>query len=405
MGRYYAPVLYEPARHEPLRNIAWDEARARETIRAIVDDAHESLGYGCTWPMHPLDAIPPEPPHKSLYLGASGVLWTLAYLHRHGAANLQVDPATLIQRIDREYLAEPDTRMVVPSYFVGEVGILLVLWRLTGSRAAAERLTAAIRANIPNPANEALWAAPGTMLGALRMHAWTNDASWRDLYLENVEHVWRTWEWDEETGCHLWTQRLYGYVEKSLGAAHGFAGNAYALLRGATLLPDDLRQHLYERCVQTVLRTAIVEDDAANWAPSSRHEDAKMLVQWCHGAPGIVTALSELPAGYSEPFDALLVKAGNLTWTAGPVAKGFGICHGTAGNGYAFLKLHGRTRDAIWLDRARAFAMHAIEQAEEMRDQHGCRRHTVWTGDPGLAVYLWHCITEDSQLPSLDVLD
>jgi hypothetical protein len=398
-------MLFEPARHEPLTNVAWNEARAREAIRRIVEDAEESLGEACTWPLHPLDVSRPEPPHKSLYLGASGVVWALAYLQRQGAAALRIDPATLIERIEREYLATPDTGMRVPSYFLGEVGILLVLWRLTGSRTAPGRLAAAIRANIPNPANEALWAAPGTMLGALHMHAWTQDASWRDLYLENVEQLWRTWERDDETGCYLWTQHLYGYVEKSLGAAHGFAGNAYALLRGAALLPDDVRQQLFERCAETVTQTAIVEDGAANWAPSSRHEDAKLLVQWCHGAPGIVTALSELPAGYSEPFDALLAKAGNLTWTAGPVAKGFGICHGTAGNGYAFLKLHARTGDPIWLDRARAFAMHAIEQADEMRDQHGRRRHTVWTGDPGLAVYVWHCIVEGSQLPSLDVLD
>jgi hypothetical protein len=119
----------------------------------------------------------------------------------------------------------------------------------------------------------------------------------------------------------------------------------------------------------------------------------------------MVTALSELPAGYSESFDTLLLKGGEAVWRAGPLAKGFGICHGTAGNGYAFLKLHARTGDRLWLERARAFAMHAIEQAEEMRAKHGGRRHAVWTGDPGLAVYLWHCITEDSKVPSLDLLD
>ena len=130
-----------------------------------------------------------------------------------------------------------------------------------------------------------------------------------------------------------------------------------------------------------------------------------MLVQWCHGAPGIVTGLDAFPRGRSAVMDDLLVKAGNMTWKAGPLAKGFGICHGTAGNGYAFLKLRARTGDSIWLERARAFAMHAIEQAERMRDEYGDRRHTVWTGDPGLAVYLWHCITGESQLPSLEVLD
>ena len=82
-----------------------------------------------------------------------------------------------------------------------------------------------------------------------------------------------------------------------------------------------------------------------------------MLVQWCHGAPGIVTATADYPAGHSDEMDELLLQAGATTWRAGPLAKGYGLCHGTAGNGYAFLKLHGRTGDPLWLERARAFAM------------------------------------------------
>lgn len=130
-----------------------------------------------------------------------------------------------------------------------------------------------------------------------------------------------------------------------------------------------------------------------------------MLVQWCHGAPGMVTALAEMPAGRSSVLDALLVKGGNLTWEAGPLAKGFGLCHGTAGNGYAFLKLHARTGDPVWLERARSFAMHAIGQAQAMREQYGRRRYGLWTGDPGLAIYLWHCIVGAGDLPSLDFFD
>jgi Lanthionine synthetase C-like protein len=57
-------------------------------------------------------------------------------------------------------------------------------------------------------------------------------------------------------------------------------------------------------------------------------------------------------------IDDLLIAAGELTWHAGPLVKGGGLCHGTAGNGFAFLKLFRRTKDEIWLDRARRFAMH-----------------------------------------------
>jgi hypothetical protein len=35
------------------------------------------------------------------------------------------------------------------------------------------------------------------------------------------------------------------------------------------------------------------------------------------------------------------------------VAKGSNLCHGAGGNGYVFLKLHRRTADPVWLERAR----------------------------------------------------
>ena len=402
-------MLYEPDRHEPLLDVDWDPAQARAAIAAIVEDTEGALGAGCTWPWHPLDeAKDPEPPHKSIYLGASGVLWAMWYLQQAGAVALRLNPPGLIDRVHQTYLAQPDTGEVVPSYFLGEVGILLIQWRLAGSREVADRMHATIASNIANPTREALWGAPGTMVAALHMHGWTGEERWRDLYLENVEQLWRTWLPSEDAACRLWTQDLYGSTVQLLGAGHGFAGNAYALLRGAALLPAPRRDALYDRCVETLSATVVLEGDGANWPPgvgAPRPGRTKMLLQWCHGAPGIVTGLADFPAARSAAMDELLVKAGNATWSAGPLAKGPGVCHGTAGNGYAFLKLHQRTGDPVWLVRARSFAMHAIAQSERARQHHGRRRYSLWTGDPGLAVYLWHCLTESGGLPALDVLD
>ena len=85
------------------------------------------------------------------------------------------------------------------------------------------------------------------------------------------------------------------------------------------------------------------------------------------------------------------------------MAKGSNLCHGTAGNGYAFLKLYERTGDDRWLARARAFAMHAIAQAEEEASTLGRLRYSLWTGDPGLAIYLWDCLRGRAAFPTLDV--
>ena len=95
--------------------------------------------------------------------------------------------------------------------------------------------------------------------------------------------------------------------------------------------------------------------------------------------------------------------AGESTWVAGPLRKGSNLCHGTAGNGYAFLKLYARTGDARWLERARAFAMHAIAQTQAEERAVGRMRYSLWTGDPGVAVYLMDCIGVTPRFPTLDV--
>ena len=101
----------------------------------------------------------------------------------------------------------------------------------------------------------------------------------------------------------------------------------------------------------------------------------------------------------------MLQAGGEAVWRAGPLAKGPGLCHGTAGNGYAFLALHRRTGDSAWLARARAFAMHAIEQQQRMKAEHGRGRYSLWTGDAGVAVYLWHCLQGTGGLPGLETID
>jgi hypothetical protein len=78
-----------------------------------------------------------------------------------------------------------------------------------------------------------------------------------------------------------------------------------------------------------------------------------------------------------------------------------GLCHGTAGNGLAFLRLFERTADELWLARARSFAMHALAQAEALRRRHGQSWFGLWTGDLGTALYAWQCVEGDSALPTL----
>jgi hypothetical protein len=148
-------------------------------------------------------------------------------------------------------------------------------------------------------------------------------------------------------------------------------------------------------------REAVVEDGLANWPMDAGAEllagDDEMRMQWCAGAPGVVVCA----ASY---LDEELLRAGaELAWTAGPLGmeKGSGICHGTAGSGYAFLKLFARTGDELWLERARRFAVHALEQIE--RRGHG--RYSLWTGDLGVALYAADCLAARSDYPVLENWD
>jgi hypothetical protein len=107
--------------------------------------------------------------------------------------------------------------------------------------------------------------------------------------------------------------------------------------------------------------------------------------------------------GVSPPLDALLLEAGELIHEAGALRKGPSLCHGTAGNGFALLKLFERTGDERWLQRARQFAMHALWQVERSRELFSQGRHSLWTGDIGAAVFMNECLREAACFPTTDV--
>jgi lantibiotic modifying enzyme len=185
-----------------------------------------------------------------------------------------------------------------------------------------------------------------------------------------------------------------------LGPGHGFAGIVAALARRPELLAPD---RLATDATATLAATAVREGDLANWAPALGHplQDPRGIrTQWCHGAPGMVASLATLPA--DTELDALLLAGGELTYAAGPLRKGANLCHGTAGNGFALLKLFARTGDERWLERARRFAMHAAAQVGAARDDHGRGRYSLWTGDAGTALYLQACLEGTSDLPTID---
>jgi hypothetical protein len=404
-------MLFMPQRHTALAASPWDEALAREAIQAIVDDACERFDPHTLWPPHPGDAEEghPDRPLVPLYHGAAGVVWALQHLREQGAANAAFDATAaidgLLERCHADIVLNALQR---PSFFLGDAGILLLQWKLRREAALADALYAIIESNLRNPAREALWGSPGTLVAALHMLDAAGDSRWHELFRRGVAILWEEMELVQDSGggapVWLWTQDLYGKRVRYLGAGHGFAGNVFPVLRGARWLDPAIVRRFEERAFETLSMAAMRRDGQANWEPNfdrvATGLPPKPMVQDCHGAPGIVCRLATTT---HASLRQLLVEGGELIWAAGPLAKPPGLCHGTDGNGYAFLKLHALTGEVHWLERARAFAMHALRQSESARATLGRRRYSLWTGDLGLAVYLWSCINADPALPTLDV--
>ena len=395
-------MLHEAKRHEPLTATPWDEQAARTTIAAILDDAIDRFSAEEFWPPHPLDGFPAEQRHD-LYLGSAGTIWALNYLASDPDF---ADQREQLAEINRAWLAHSDNESR-PGLLTAGTGILLVRAMLSGLDRVGNELTRHIDTNSDSPVLEFMWGSPGTMTAAVWLHEQTGNAIWAERFCRDAAWLWDRLEFVDKAGCHLWVQHLYGHVAPFLGAVHGFAGNAFALLRGWDLLTAAERTRWAEMLAQSLRATAIREEGGANWPQSiGRHRPGRRsaLVQHCHGAPGIVTCLAGFPAADSSDvgIDDLLLAAGELIWRAGPLVKGPGLCHGTAGNGYAFLKLWRRSGDKRWLERARAFAMHAIAQQRCDTARYGQYRYPLWTGDPGLAIYLANCIAGTDRFPMMD---
>jgi hypothetical protein len=366
-------VLFSPDAHEVLVDDPWDTEKAKRAIAVIVADAEGAFDDG--WPPHPRDVLEHEDPEarlRTVYVGGAGVVEALYRLAVRGFVELRRNYVPYLEHsldVEPDFPEEDSER----SLWMGETGIRLVLQRRQPSQANLDRLAQLIEANARDERCELMWGSPGTILAG------------RELGLNMSASL--EWLEQQRDPDGLWMQRLYGRTSRCLGPAHGFAGCALALGDRAKAVSETLR------------RFAVEEDGLVNWLPYAEmrsveaHRDGQIRTQWCHGAPGIVATLAQ-----GLELD-LAAAGGELTWVAGPLRKGAGLCHGTAGNGYAFLALFERTGDERWLARARAFAMHAAGQVERGRSSDGRGRYTLWTGDLGTALYLADCIDGRGTLP------
>lgn len=386
-------MLYEHEQFVPLTDEPWDEGRVRDLVAAVVRDTGAAFEGDALWPADPWDEYRNGQPLTALYSGAAGVAWTLDSLRRRGFAETSLDLAGVTRRaLELERADSPasvDEHWTPGSLLDGEAGILLALFRIAGD--GADELHARVLGNVDTPTDDISWGAPGTLLAALFMDELTGETRWLDGARVSADALRAR---RGEDG--LWRQ---DDDYRGLTTLHGLAGNTMALLR---LEPDEA---LARDAAEILARHAVRENGFANWPgatgrPLVRPRDGRICLQWCTGAPGILTGSWE----YLD--EELLLAAAELIWRAGAHGdeKGPGLCHGTAGNGFALLKAFARTGDELWLDRARRFALHALRQAERMAEERGRRRHSLFTGDVGTALFAAACLDADPRFPVIDVI-
>jgi hypothetical protein len=389
-------------RHRPLVQDAWNEQAARAVIDEIARDAIARFDPDKFWPGHPSDDGVGDG-NPSFYYGAAGVIWALDYLHRIGAAHVSTDFRPVLPKLLERTIANFETRGDYAkhgSLLFGDMGAALLAMRLAPTPDLADLVHRRAEANMGLPVRELMWGMPGSMVAAIHMADMTGESRWRALFEMQATRLLADLE--ETPQGPLWRQDLYGTHDCWLGPVHGFAGNAIPLLRGWDWLTPAQQARVSDLVPKALAVNAWRSDVGTTWSAKSQRERPPNLCQHCHGAPGMVTTFADAPFASPE-LDELLLDGGRFTWAAGPLTKGSNLCHGTGGNGYAFLKLYRRTNDPVWLDRARQFAMTAIVQYRGALLAVGRGRYSLWTGDVGLAIYLWDCITAEPRFPTIDV--
>ena len=395
-------MIYEPAEHEALTDTVFDRDRAQAFIVDTVRTIDNIYDPNDAWPLHPEDDYGEGKGSTNLgiYYGAAGTMWGLTRLAERYEVTLRNDYEGAIDECLERYQRYPEDSRV-PSYWMGSAGIAFVKYLLTNDPGALELCVFAAESNSGNPTREFMWGSPGTVFPALLLRERDADPRFDTLIRSVQNELWETWEPENPGGGLLWLQDMYGKRRRYIGAGHGAMTNLSVFARAIDLVDAARRGTFASRLRAMLERYAISEGDAVNWYSLGQpFEQTRM--QWCHGAAGVITSLATLDQA-DDAVEDLLRRGGNGVWQAGPLRKGPTLCHGTAGNGFALLQIGRRTGDDEWLERARRFAMHAIQQVYQWRSEFGMPSASLWTGDLGVAVFVDAVLRNDPRMLSHDM--
>ncbi|KAF8434653.1 hypothetical protein BGX38DRAFT_1136226, partial [Terfezia claveryi] len=150
-----------------------------------------------------------------------------------------------------------------------------------------------------------------------------------DLAINNtVARIMYDWRAYPDGEGWMWHGKKY------LGAVHGVAGIVAQVVMSCRVTGIPIPEEL-EGIVSGLLDQQF---DTGNW-PSSKNSSRDDLVQFCHGAPGILISL--IPIRDSFPalrhrIDSACTRGRQVVEQRGLLTKPPSLCHGVSGNALAF---------------------------------------------------------------------
>lgn len=143
---------------------------------------------------------------------------------------------------------------------------------------------------------------------------------------------------------------------KWLGQSHGQAGVLTSLLDVPEVMAAGTESR---RLVEGTLDYIVAHQFESGNFPSEYYaEDEDQLVQWDHGAPGVMGCLAKAAGVLGEQgskYADSARKAADCTWKRGLLYKGLMLCHGITGNTYMQLYMYNALGDSTYLYRALQF--------------------------------------------------
>ncbi len=180
-----------------------------------------------------------------------------------------------------------------------------------------------------------------------------------------------------------------------IGLVHGLPGALYLMLQFPELLAGHAATNEVRASLDCLADCIDAERGMLELLPSRHSEPEKCTdkIHWCNGTTGAVFLFARAYELFREPayLDAAR-RAAEQVWRYGLLRKGNGLCHGIAGNAYAFLSLYRASSEKRQLDRALHFARFTWTDRITREQRASDRPWSLYEGRMGTLCFYLDCL-------------